>query len=154
MLILYDYKLRRLEQKKISVRRLNKGVYADYMKLKNIIKTKSQIEEMGFSVENNLIKDVNISIIAHYGRVVCLEVCCYDVYVMYRYNNTKNLGYILKAFVELFELDEDDNLRLTKIKNIPCRLVFEGGGSSRCIGFGHFMKDKFVLTDEFARIDE
>ena len=46
--------------------------------------------------------------------------------------------------------------------NIPCRLIFESIfepkderiWGSRCIGFGHFMKDKFVFTDDFAKVNE
>lgn len=51
---------------------------------------------------------------------------------------------------------DEDGVRLTSLKSIPCRLVFNGesGWGSRCIGFGHFMKDKFVLTADFAKIDE
>ena len=55
----------------------------------------------------------------------------------------------LKAFIEMFELSREDGVYLTDIKNIPCRLVFDG---DKCVGFGHFMKDKFVLTEEFAKI--
>lgn len=68
---------------------------------------------------------------------------------MSSYNNTGNLGYILKAFIEMFELSREDGVYLTDIKNIPCRLVFDG---DKCVGFGHFMKDKFVLTEGFAKI--
>lgn len=69
------------------------------------------------------------------------------------YNNISNLGYIIRAFFEVIGLSEEDGLRLSEIKNVPCRLIFEGGLGSRCVGFGHFMKDKFVLTEEFAKID-
>lgn len=53
-------------------------------------------------------------------------------------------------------IDSHNGLRLTNIKNIPCRLIFNGKNSwgSKCIGFGHFMKDKFVLTEEFAKVNE
>lgn len=124
------------------------------MKLKEIVKTQKQIEEMGYKVENNIIEDLNINTIAHFRNLTCLEIGCSNVYPMSGYNNISNLGYILRAFIELFDLSEEDGLRLTKIKNIPCRLVFEGGWGSKCIGFGHFMKDKFVLTEEFAKINE
>ena len=117
-----------------------------YMKLEDIIKTQKQIEEMGY-------KDVNINTIAHFGNVTCFEIGCSNVYPMSSYNNISNLGYILRAFVELFDLSEEDGLRLTEIKSIPCRLVFQDGWGSKCIGFGHFMKDKFVLTEEFAKIN-
>ena len=124
------------------------------MNLKNIIKTEKEIREMGYEIENNIIEKVDINTIAHFGNVTCLEIGCTNVYPMSTYNNIGNLGYVLRAFIELFDLSEEDGLLLTKIKSIPCRLVFEGDWGSKCIGFGHFMKNKFVLTEEFAKIDE
>lgn len=124
------------------------------MKLEDIIKTEKEIKEMGYKIENNLIEDVNINTIAHFGNLTCFEIGCSNVCPMSGYNNINNLGYIIRAFIELFDFSEEDGLRLTEIKNIPCRLIFEGGWGSRCVGFGHFMKDKFVLTNEFAQINE
>lgn len=126
------------------------------MKLREIIKSKKQIEEMGHSIENNVIVSVDINTIAHFGNCTCFEIACEDVCPMSTYNNTCGLGLLVKSFVELMEISREDGLRLSEIKNIPCRLVFagKGGWGSRCIGFGHFMKDKFVLTEEFARINE
>ena len=119
------------------------------MKLKDIIKTQKDIEEIGYKIENNFIEDVNINTIAYFGNVTCFVIRCSNVSPMSSYNNTGNLGYILKAFIEMFELSIEDGVYLTDIKNIPCRLVFDG---DKCVGFGHFMKDKFVLTEEFAKI--
>lgn len=120
------------------------------MELKDIIKRQKDIEEIGYKIENNTIEDVNIDIIAHFGNVACFVIGCSNVFPMSSYNNTGNLGYILKAFIEMFELSREDGVYLTDIKNIPCRLVLDGG---RCVGFGHFMKDRFVLTEDFAKID-
>lgn len=125
------------------------------MKIEDIIKTKKQVEEMGHSIENNVIERVDVNTVAHFGNLTCFEAICSNVCAMSHYNNIGNLGYIIRAFIELFDLSEEDGLRLSEIKNIPCRLIFEGQGGwgSRCIGFGHFMKNKFVLTEEFAKID-
>ena len=124
------------------------------MKLKDIIKTEKEINEMGYRIGNNFIESVDVNIIAHFGNVTCFEVMCANVCPMSTYNNIGNLGYIIRAFFEVIGLSEEDGLRLTEIKNVPCRLIFEGGWGSRCVGFGHFMKNKFVLTREFAKIDE
>ncbi len=125
------------------------------MKLQDVVKTKAQIEEMGHSIENNIIEKVTVNIIGHFGNCPCFEIQCNDVFPMHDYNTRQNLGYIMAAFVELFGVDEENGIRLEEIRNIPCRLVFEGAGGwgSRCIGFGNFMKDKFVLTADFAKID-
>lgn len=126
------------------------------MKFEDIIKTKEQIKEMGHSIENNMIEYVDVNTIAHFGNVTCFEIVCSNICAMSSYNNLRNLGFIIKAFIELLDLSEEDGLRLSKIKNIPCRLIFEGQGGwgSKCIGFGHFMKDKFVFVDDFAKINE
>ena len=126
------------------------------MKLEDIIKTRQDIRDMGHTIENNIIEQVDVNTIAHFGNVTCFEIMCSNVCAMSTYNNTRNLGYIIKAFIELFDLSEGDGIRLSEIKNTPCRLIFEGSGGwgSKCIGFGHFMKDKFVLADDFAKIDE
>ena len=128
------------------------------MKLKDVVKTKQEIDDIGYDIANNIITNVNINTIAHFGNSTCFEIACNDVYPMSCYNNLQNLGYILRAFIEFFELSEEDGLRITQIKNIPCRLIFESKNGciwgSKCIGFGHFMKDKFVFTEDFARINE
>lgn len=123
------------------------------MELKDIIKTKKEIEKMGYKIENNFIENVEVNTIAHFGNLTCFEIMCTNVCPMSGYNNINNLGYIIRAFFEVIGLSEEDGLRLSEIKNVPCRLIFEGGWGSRCVGFGHFMKDKFVLTSEFVQIN-
>ena len=126
------------------------------MTLSEITKSQKQIEAMGHSIENNVIVSVDINTIAHFGNCTCFEILCSNVCPISGYNNTLNLGFLVKSFVQLMEIDQEDGLRLSNIRNIPCRLVFagQGGWGSRCIGFGHFMKDKFVLTEEFVKINE
>lgn len=126
------------------------------MKLEDVIKTKQQVVDFGHNIENNIIAEVNVNTVAHFGNLTCFEILCSNVCAMSCYNNIGNLGFIVRAFIELFDLEEEDGIRLSDIKNVPCRLIFEGRGGwgSRCIGFGNFMKDKFVFTEDFAKIDE
>lgn len=128
------------------------------MKLKDIINKKADIDAIGFDIANNVIKNIDVNTIAHFGNTTCFEIICEDVCPMSCYNNTRNLGFILRAFIELFELSEEDGLRISEIRNIPCRLIFESKNGciwgSKCIGFGHFMKDKFVFVEDFAKINE
>lgn len=128
------------------------------MTLKDIIKKKADIDAIGWDIANNIITDVDINTIAHFGNTTCFEIRCKDVCPMGTYNNTQNLGFILKAFIELFELSEEDGLRISEITNIPCRLIFESKNGciwgSRCIGIGHFMKDKFVFIEDLAKVNE
>jgi len=126
------------------------------MKLKDILLTKNDIYMKGYSIENNLIEHIDINVIAHFGNCASFEIACTNCFPCAGYNNTKNLGFLLKAFYELFNLSEEDGLQINQIKNIPCRLIFGDGGywGDKCIGFGHFMDDKFVLTEDFVHIDE
>lgn len=128
------------------------------MVLQDIIKTKSEILEMGHGIDNNIITNIDVNVIAHFGNCTCFEIACTNVVPMCTYNNIKNLGYMIQAFVELFDLSEEDGIRISEIKNIPCRLIFENAKNDdcfwgcKCIGFGHFMKDKFVLTKDFVKV--
>ena len=128
----------------------------EIMNLKDIIHTSKDIKEMGHTIENNIIEWVDVNTIGHFGNTVTMEISCKNVYALCNYVNTNNIGFMIKAFIELFDLGEDNGVLLRDIKNIPCRLIFDGNGGwgAKCIGFGHFMKDKFVLNDEFVNIRE
>jgi hypothetical protein len=119
----------------------------------SILKTEDEISKLGFFVGNNVLKSVDINTIAHFGNLTCLELWCEDVSIMSGYNNTQNLGYLIKALIEILDICEEDGLRLSKIKNIPIRIVTDSKGwGGKCIGFGHFMQDRFVITEDFVKI--
>ena len=123
------------------------------MQLEDIIYTEEQIKEMGYNIENNIIEEAEVKVIGHFGNTPSLNVWCNNCRIFGDYNNAINLGSILKALVELFDLTNEDGYRFfSKFKNIPCRIITDGTGGwgSKCVGFGHFMKDKFVLTEELA----
>ena len=123
------------------------------MKLNDILVTKSEIEKDGHHIDNEMIRGADISVIGHFGNLVTLNVwtgcCC----LIQDRNNTTNLGFLIKALVELFELTDEDGFVFSKMKDIPCRIVSDGWGT-KVIGFGHFMKDRFVYTKDFVKITE
>ena len=120
------------------------------MRFEEIIKTRQEVEDLGYEIENDLIRSVDVRVIAHFGNVVCFVVWCDNVTPMSSYNNTKNLGYVIQAFIKLFDLSKEDGVALSEIKDVPCRLVFYKG---RCVGLGQFMKDRFVFTEDLARCE-
>ena len=126
------------------------------MKLNDIIKTKAELEALGYGIENEIILGADIDVVGHFGNKCALDIWCKRIRMFGGYNNQSNLGFLLKAFVELFELTEEDGFLFSKIKDIPCRIVYTDGGGwgSECIGFGHFMEDRFVLREDFAKINE
>lgn len=123
------------------------------MKLDDIIKKESDILADNHEIKNEMIRGADIAVIGHFGNLVSLSVwtgcCC----LLHDHNNTRNLGLILKAFVELFDLTDEDGFCFSKIKDIPCRIISDGWGS-KVLGFGHFMKDRFVYTEDFIKITE
>lgn len=124
--------------------------------VKDIIHNENYIKSLGCGLENNIIKEIDVNIIAHFGNISCFTIMCENIFPYCNYNNIANLGYLLKAFVEFFECDREDGVMLSKIKNIPCRLVFEGNGDThfgeKAVGIGHYMKDKFILFEDFTKL--
>lgn len=84
------------------------------MKLEDIIKTKREIDDIGYDITNNIITNVNINTIAHFGNLTCFEIACSDVYPMSCHNNLQNLGYILRAFIEFLSCPKKMGLELLK----------------------------------------
>ena len=127
------------------------------MTLEEIIKTEKQILEDGNTIENNIIQGCDITVIGHFGNLVSLNVWADNCCLLSNYNNTNNLGWIIKALVELYGLTDEDGYVMSKFKNIPCRIIVEGkngGLGGKVIGFGHFMKDKFVYKNDLVKITE
>ena len=124
--------------------------------VKNITCNLNYIKSLGYGVENNIIKEIDINIIAHFGNIPCLTIMCENICPYGSYNDIARLGYLLKAFVEFFGVDREDGVMLSKIKNIPCRLVFSGNGEShwgeKAVGIGHYMQDKFILFKDLQEL--
>jgi len=128
------------------------------MKIKDIIHDSDYLREKGYGAENNIVRYVDVNTIAHFGNCACLEIVCENICPYSTCNNTGNLGFLIRGLIELLELSEEDGIRLSEIKDIPCRLVFPSGGDThlgeRAIGIGHFIKNKFIMFDEFGKLDD
>lgn len=124
--------------------------------VKNITYDINEIQEMGYGVENNIITDIDINIMGHFGNIPCLTILCQNICPYGTYNDIERLGFLLKAIVEFFGLDREDGVKISQLKNIPCRIVYEGkednhwGG--KAVGIGHFMKDRFILFKDFNEL--
>ena len=119
---------------------------------KDIVKTKREIESKGYFVENNMVTSIDLAVVAHFGNITCLEMFFTNCALFSGYNIGALLPDVLKAIVEVLEIENEDGLRISKIKNVPCRIVTTGNGFGKVIGFGHFMNDKFVLADELIEM--
>lgn len=127
------------------------------LRYKDYLKTEKELKELGHGIENNIIEKIDVNCIAHFNNIVSFEIYCKNVVPYSGRANTENLGYVIKAFIKLFSLEKEDGIRISDIKNVPCRLVFEKEGNhigSRVVGIGHFMKDEFIFINDMADIDK
>lgn len=102
--------------------------------------------------KNGIMKALDIEVIGHFGNAVCVDapICYYNdgVYV-FPFNgivSTLSCGILIKVIFDLFDIHEEDGIKLSKIKNIPCRIAFN---DNKTIAVGNFIKNKFMIVDEF-----
>ena len=119
-----------------------------------IVKTKQDIEKLyeHCSIENNIIKDIDVEITAHFGHIVSVNMMCDRIRPLPLYNSTHNIGYIIRMLVWLFDKEREDGVLLTELIGTPIRIIY--GADSRAVALGHFMKDRFILIDDLMRIKE
>lgn len=123
------------------------------MKLSDIIRTRAQVEADGYQIDNEMIHGADISVIGHFGNAVSLNVWTGSCCLIHDHDLTQNIGIVIKALVELFDLTDEDGYVFSKFKEIPCRIIFSGWGG-KVVGFGHFMKNRFVYTDDLKWLTE
>lgn len=117
---------------------------------KDIVKTQSDLKD--HHIENNMLEAIEINVIGHVGNLTTLEMFFSNCCLFSQYNLGNLIGTVLKVIFEVLELTEDNGLRLSKVKNVPVRIVSENSWGSKVIGFGHFMKDRFVLVEDVIAI--
>ena len=100
-----------------------------------------------YEVQNEMIENIDLNFIAHYG-VVSLRVELKSWTLFKEYNLTLHCGCIMKFLTELLEIQKEDGLLLSEIKNVPCRIIVK---DREVIAIGHWMKDKFVNIEELIR---
>lgn len=101
----------------------------------------------GCEVQNEMIENIDLNFIAHYG-VVSLCVNMSNRILFSEYNLTLHCGCIMKFLTELLEIQKEDGLLLSEIEDVPCRIIVK---DREVIAIGHWMKDKFVNIEELIR---
>lgn len=117
---------------------------------KDIVKTQSDLKN--YHIENNMIEFIDVNIVGHFGNIMTLTMAFQNCCLFSQYNLGNLIGTVLKVIFEVLELTEDNGLCLSKVKNVPVRIVSENSWGSKVIGFGHFMKDRFVLVEDVIAI--
>lgn len=121
----------------------------NYIRLKDVL-------AKGCSIENNLVS-LDVQVIGHFGNSVSLVIAAKNVIPYSAYNNTENIGVIIKYLVELLGIEKEDGLLISDVKDIPARLIFDSKElcwGANCVGIGNFMEDKFVMFDVLAKMDK
>lgn len=125
---------------------------------KQIIKTEADLKkELGeCCIENNVIKKIDVVVTGHFGNAVSAEMICENICPLGLYNSTGNIGYILRALIDIFDKENDNSVSIKALEGTPIRLVFNSANSwgSKAVAIGHFMKDRFVMIDDLMKIKE
>ena len=114
---------------------------------KDILKTKKELIDDGYVIENAMLEYMDIDIIGHFGNITTLNMVTNCCCIFNNYNMGAILSDVIKCVVEMLNLSEEDGLSLSKAKNIPIQIISKGVGS-RVEGFGCFIGDKFVMFDD------
>lgn len=125
----------------------------------DIIKTKDYFEtEYGddFCIENNIIDNVDVVVTGHFGNSVSLSMVCENICPIPLYNSTQNIGFILRALIELFDKEDDNSVSIKELKGTPIRLVFDSKNAwgSKAVAIGNFIKDRFILIEDLMKIEK
>jgi len=99
--------------------------------------------------ENNVLVKADVNINAHFGNVVSLDLLFTNSRICGEYNNTSNVGHMIRAVVEVLN-KTDDNTQLSSLNGTPVRIIRSG---RMAVGFGHFMEDQFVLISDLVKYD-
>lgn len=124
-----------------------------------LLKTEEEVKAIlnnNCCIENNKINEIRVLVTGHFGNCVSLDLLCENICPIPLYNSTHNIGFILRALIDIFDLSNDDSVDITVLKNIPIRLVFDSKNSwgSKAVAIGHFMKDRFIIIDELMKISQ
>ena len=99
-------------------------------------------------IKNGFVKKIDLQVIGHFGNLVTLDMPITSgggiSNPLAGYNSTISCGVYIKIIFELFGISEEDGIRISEIKNIPCRVV---DANFRMKAVGNFMEDKFIVFD-------
>ena len=129
-------------------------------KYRDIMKSKKDLEnELGkdFCIENDIMHNFEIYVTGHFGNCVSFSLICEKCCPPNLRANTNNIGFIIRFLVDFFDKEDDNSVSIRKSLNeIPIRLVYDSKESwgGKCIGIGHFMKDRFILIDDLCKLNK
>lgn len=118
---------------------------------KNILKTKQELINSGYTIENAMLEYMDIDIIGRFGNAATFSMVTNCCCIFSNYNMGAILSEVIKCVIEVLNLSEEDELHLSKLKNIPIQIVSKGVGS-KVEGFGCFLGNRFVLVEDVINL--
>lgn len=118
---------------------------------KDIIKSKTELKNNGYTVENAMLEYMDIDIIGHFGNITTFNMVTNCCCIFSNYNMGTILSDVIKCVIEVLNLSEEDGLHLSKIRKIPIQIVSKGWGG-KVEGFGCFLGDRFVLVEDVIEL--
>ena len=114
---------------------------------KDIIKTQKELINDGYTIENAMLESIDIDVIKRFGGVTTLNMITNCCVIFGGYNMDVILSEVIKCIVDILNLNKNESISITDIKNVPIRIVSHGLGS-KVEGFGDFLSDKFVVVED------
>ncbi|WP_203632673.1 hypothetical protein [Lacticaseibacillus suibinensis] len=108
--------------------------------------------------ENGLVRNVDFIITGHFGNIPSLwmpvDFNTGTQAIGGGVNQIANAGLVMRALVELFGVDSEDGIGLTRLKDIPVRVVYDGPNPffSKPVAIGHHFCDKFLTIKGLTQI--
>lgn len=127
------------------------------MSIKKLMLTEKEVTERitMYHIKEDELKRIDVEVVPHYGWVVCLTLHFDRGAALTPHNNTRNLGYVLHHFLQLFDIRED-GAYLSSIANKKVRLVYNYDSPfvGQCVAIGHPYKDRFIFFEDLMKVSE
>lgn len=106
-----------------------------------------------YSVEDNVIEELDVKVIPHFGHCVSLVMHCNSVSPIPLYNSTGNIGYIIQMLAQLFSLREDGT-SLQELVGRRLRIVYNKKEMyiGRAVAIGSVLSDRFIFIEDLMTI--
>lgn len=106
-----------------------------------------------YSVEDNVIEELDVQVIPHFCHCVSLVMHCNCVSPIPAYNSTGNIGYIIQMLAQLFDLREDGT-SLQELVGRRLRIVYTDKNkyNGRAVAVGSPLVDRFIFIEDLMTI--
>lgn len=113
---------------------------------KDIMKTQSQLENEGYSIEESMFVNLELVITSTAPYTSSLEMNFPLCTLFSSYDIGVFLPDVLKTIVCVLDIPLNGS-SVFEFQSLPCRIVCDASGS-KILGFGHIEKDQFVLESD------